>query len=489
MGLNLIQVHRNSRQEKGMTHNTISRVTLVSICLVMCATASTVAEEKALFDFKEIANEKTWTQYLPDDPKVPGAKEPPVKIEIVKDSQASDRPCLRITYAGGKYPAIATPGPLEDWTPYKQFRAGVTASRTCVVAFRVVRLDDKNHHGWVKLALLKKGHNVVTDLAPALKGPTQFEILMYAPHKGEALLVDDIRVSTDAPLFATPYLGEHVAPGDNLRFYPKLEKIPELGLDTPVANCADLAKRMADKWVRPEDKTIDRVEADFLALYQPLKKDHPHAVLATFRNGQKGYVSTAPEKEYAGWDCTGTSAHGPNAVHLEALRSLAGADRMEVTFRGRPAMMRLDFSSIPKGSAVLAAQLVLVRAGQLAKDWDSRRPYFVAEFCNRPWQEAEVNTSEYAKDQFWKEVHGASWDSDDPDFLPMFIAHGPSQVTTNVWDFTQAVKWWTDGKHPNHGFTLYNAVRSNVDYLWVHSSKAKDVHLRPAMMVIYEPKP
>ncbi|HKI18830.1 MAG TPA: DNRLRE domain-containing protein, partial [Isosphaeraceae bacterium] len=471
-----------------MTNCMICRAAMASIC-VLCAAgrAAAAEEEKRLFEFKG-ANEKAWTQYLPDNPKVPGAKEPPVKIEFSKDSQASDRPCLKITYAGGKYPAIATPAPLEDWTPYKQFQAGVTAGRTCVAAFRVVRLDDKNHHGWVKLALLKKGHNVVTDLAPTLKGPTQFEILMYAPHEGETLLVDDIRVSTEAPRMATPYLGEHVAPGDNLRFYPKLEKIPLLGLDTPVANCAELAKRMADKWVRPEDKPIERVEADFLALYERLKKDHPRAILATFRNGQKGYVPTAPEKEYAGWDCTGTSAHGPNAVHLEALGSLAGADRMEVTFRGRPPMMRLDFSSIPMGSDILAAQLVLVRAGQLAKDWDSRRNYFVAEFCNRPWKEAEVNTFEYAKDQFWKELHGASWDGDDPDFLPMFIAHGPSQGTTNAWDFTQAVKWWTDGKHPNHGFTLYNAARSSVDYLWVHSCRAKDVRLRPALMVIYEPK-
>jgi hypothetical protein len=471
-----------------MTNGMLTRATLATICLVLCAAGRAAAEEKVLFDFKDGAKEKAWKQYVPEDPKIPGAKEPAVKIEFANDSQASDRLCLKITYDGGKYPAIATPAPLEDWTPYKQFQAGVTASRTCVVAFRLVGLDDKNHHGWVKLALLKKGHNVVTDLAPALKGPTQFEILMYAPHKGETLLVDDIRVSTDAPLMATPYLGEHVAPGDNLRFYPKLEKIPVLGLDTPVANCAELVKCMADKWVRPEDKPIEDVEAEFRALNQRLIKDHPRAVFATFRYGQKVYDPTAPEKEYTGWDCTGTSAHGPNAVHLEALRSLAGADRMEVTFRGRPAMMRLDFSSIPNGSEILAAQLVLVRAGELAKDWDTRRPYFVAEFCNRPWKEAEVNTFEYAKDQFWKELHGASWDGDDPDFLPMFIAHGPSQGTTNAWDFTQALKWWTDGKHPNHGFTLYNAVRSNVDYLWVHSCRAKEVRLRPAMMVIYEPK-
>ena len=129
----------------------ISRATLASIFLVLCAAGRAAAEEKVLFDFKDGAKAKAWTQYLPDNPKVPGAEEPLVKIEFAKDSQASDRPCLKITYAGGKYPAIATPTPLEDWTPYKQFQAGVTASRTCVVAFRVVRLDDKDHHGWVSL--------------------------------------------------------------------------------------------------------------------------------------------------------------------------------------------------------------------------------------------------------------------------------------------------------------------------------------------------
>ena len=57
-----------------------------------------------------------------------------------------------------------------------------------------------------------------------------------------------------------------------------------------------------------------------------------------------------------------------------------------------------------------------------------------------------------AKDQFWKETHGSDWDGEDPDFLPIFAAYGPSQGTTNVWDFTQAVKWWTGGKHPNYGY-------------------------------------
>jgi len=83
-----------------------------------------------------------------------------------------------------------------------------------------------------------------------------------------------------------------------------------------------------------------------------------------------------------------------------------------------------------------------------------------------------------------------NWHGDDPDFLPTIIAHGPSQQTTSVWDFTEAVKWWTSGKQPNHGFTICNAVYglSIADGLIAYTSRAKDVSVRPAMLVIYEPK-
>jgi len=456
------------------------------LCLVPAFAGKLAADEKMLFDFEDDADLKAWSQFLPDNPKIPGAQEPPVKIEMSGENVSSGKKCLKVTFAGGKFPAIATRSPLEDWTPYKTFLADLTASRTCLAAFRVVRLDDKEHHGWVKLALLQEGRNAVVGVAPALKGPTQFEILMYAPHAGETLYVDNIRLSSEATTAATPYQGEHVRPGDDKPFYPKLGKLPVLGMDIQVANSAELATRMADQWVRPQDKTVEQVEAEFTTHYQQLRKEHPQAVLSIFRNGQKNYDPAMPEQEYAGWECTGISAHGPNAVLLETLTSLAGSERMEVTHRGRPAMMRVDFSSIPNGSRILAARLLLVRHGPLPEDWDRRRNFFVAEACNRPWKEAEVNTFEYAKDRFWKETHGSNWDGDDPDFLPMFIACGPSQGTANVWDFTHAVTRWTDGKHLNHGFTLYNANYPMVDYLWVHSRSTKDVSRRPAMLVIYE---
>jgi hypothetical protein len=465
------------------------------------------AEKTVLFDFKDDTSVKAWAQYLPDNPKVPGHKEPPVKIELARDPQASDRSCLKLTYAGGRLPAVARRSPLEDWTPYKTFKAEVTAARTCVAAFRVVGLDDEHHHGWVKLALLKKGRNVVIDQAPAFGqqfGPqvkkgaaTQFEILMYTPHDGESLWVHDVSVDTEPPRTATPYHGDHVRMGDtvrpwtNLRLFPKVEKISVLGLDTTVSSVAEFGKQMTAKWASPQDSTVAQVEADFQALHERLRKDHPRAVVAIFRTGQQGYDPTAPDKAFAGWECTGTSAHGPNAVQLEIMNSghtPSTSERMEMSLRGRPALLRCDLSSIPRGSNILAARLLVVRATPVPKDWDNRRPYFVAEFCNRPWKESEVNIFEYARDRFWQELLGMNWHGDDPDFLPLIIAHGPSQQTTSVWDFTASVKWWTDGKHPNYGFTLCNAVYglSIADGLIACTSRAKDVRLRPAMLVIYE---
>jgi hypothetical protein len=465
------------------------------------------AEEKVLFDFKDDSSVKTWVQYLPENPKVPGHKEPAVKIELAKDPQAPDKSCLKLTYTGGRLPAVGARSPLDDWTPYKTFKAEVTAPRTCVAAFRVVGLDDERHHGWAKLALLKKGRNVVVDTAPAFGqqfGPqvkkgvaTQFEVLMYAPHDGESLLIHDVRVATEEPQTATPYHGDHVRMGDmvrpwtKLRLFPRVEKIRVLGSDTDVTSAAEFAKQMTAKWNPPQDRTVEQAETDFRALHQGLSKDHPRAVAAILRNGQKGYDLAAPDKEYAGWASTGTAAHGPNAIHLEIVNNPhtpSNSERMEVSLRGRPPLLRCDLSSIPRGSNILAARLLVVRATPVSKDWDKRHPYFVAEFCNRPWKETEVNIFEYAKDKFWQELLGQNWHGDDPDFLPTIIAHGPTQQTTSVWDFTEAVKWWTDGKQPNHGFTLCNAVYEQRDDLIAYTSRAKDVRHRPAMMVIYEPK-
>jgi hypothetical protein len=74
---------------------------------------------------------------------------------------------------------------------------------------------------------------------------------------------------------------------------------------------------------------------------------------------------------------------------------------------------------------------------------------------------------------------------DDPDFLPLYLAHGPGGGKVNVWDFREAVKFWTDGKHANHGFMLHCDSR---DYMRAHTREAKEIKDRPALLVIYDPK-
>jgi hypothetical protein len=149
--------------------------------------------------------------------------------------------------------------------------------------------------------------------------------------------------------------------------------------------------------------------------------------------------------------------------------------------------MRVDLSIIPQGSEILSAQMVLKRGpGHIGEGRDpSKVPTtWVAEPCNRAWDELQANAYQYAKDKFWKEIDGRCWTGDDPDFLPFYIAHGPAQGQVNWWDFTEAVKFWTDGQHANHGFFWH----SDIDP-WPPSPthRAPEIKDRPALMVIYVP--
>ena len=110
---------------------------------------------------------------------------------------------------------------------------------------------------------------------------------------------------------------------------------------------------------------------------------------------------------------------------------------------------------------------------------------WVAEACNRPWEEYEVNTYEYAKDKFWKAIGGhvlrrrCGFSADLPGLRP------GSGRQANVWDFTEAVRFWTNGEHANHGFMLHGDSR---DYLMAFTREAKEIKNRPVLFVIYEPK-
>jgi hypothetical protein len=436
-------------------------------------------EDVVLFGFQDAAAAKAWSALdLPDEKK----KEPPAKVEPGEGGKG-----LKITFAGGTWPAVTTSAiPEADWKGWQTLKADVTVARPCVVGLRMLQEKSQRGYGWDELVsrwekteFLQAGKNTIVaplrsrdeSLLPAARGKiTTVEIYMYEPHAGESITVEGVRLSADP-----------IPPGPKVQF-----KV--LGTDLAVAGVGELAERMKPKWTPPQARTLDAIEADFRAKYEDLKKAHPKAVLAVLRDGEKGFDPANPDKVYDGWRDAHVNSHGPDGS-LEGRAAKTGRQEWsELFMRHRSRLMRVDLRSIPKGSTILAATLVLTRAGPIeAKDDPAKKPtMWVAEACNRPWDEYEVNAYQYAKEKYWKAIGGQFY-GDDPDFMPLYLAYGPSQGLVNTWDFTEAVRWWTDESHENFGFFWHTTP----DDYWPGASptrESKNVKSRPAVMVIYEPQ-
>jgi hypothetical protein len=475
---------------------------LVSLSLLFALTIpiagaapATPVREQVLFDFEDAADLKAWSSLESPDAK---AKEPPVEMTRVADHATSGKHSLKLTFTGGSWPTITTTRVPGDWLPYKTFHADVTVDRPCVVGFTALQEKSRRGQGWdalisrwTKTAFLRPGLNHVSaslsqpnDYAIAAKWGkvVRFEIFMYRPHQGESIYVDNIRLTSS----------KQPAPPEKVRFTVagtdwELFGASQYGVSSAEAVIA-LGKKLKDRWTLPEPRTVAQVEADFRARLAELKKDHPRAVLAALRDGEKGYDPAHPEKVFAGWKDAYWSSHGPDGATVERAANRGKSATHEIFMRHRSPLMRVDLSSIPAGSRVLAARLIIVRASDKLPDNHNplKKPtMWVVEPCNRPWEEYEVNAYEYARDKFWKAVGGFYW-GEDPDFLPIFLAYGPGQGKVNTWDFTEAIRFWANGKHPNHGFMLHG---DSHDYMIAHAREAREVKDRPAVLVIYEPPP
>ena len=451
------------------------------------------AEAKASYDAAAKAAADP-SKVKPYRPLVQPAKEPEVKIERTTEGATSGKHALKLTFAGGRMPTISTRSPLDDWRPYKTFSADVTADRTCMVVFRVMTGTGKYGTGWNEgcsrwefAARVEPGKNtVVTDAPHRLwnaifnKDVRTFEIYIYQPHEGETITIDNIRLSTEKPRTVSPFK-DPCSEGLLKPFVPA-GRYKVLGTDLEVRDVDDLADRLKDKWVKPENKTVEQVEGDIRADYEKIRKGRPKAVLVMLRDGQKGYDRADPDKAFAGWEDACTPSHVPMALTLGCFANNGRGGSVELSSRYRPAFLRVDLSSIPRDARILSARLILVRASEPGKDWDAKPTLFAAEPCNRPWKEVEVNVFEYAHDRFWNQYAAMDW-GDDGDRTAVFLAYGPPGGKASSWDFTEAVRYWTDGKHPNNGFIPY------CPGLQILSRECAQVENRPCLAVIYEPKP
>jgi hypothetical protein len=461
---------------------------LATTCLSLATFAIAVAADEpappveTLFDFENAGDVRAWSNLeLPG----PAPQEPGAKIELSDQQATSGRHSLKITFAGGQWPTITTTRVPSDWMKFWTFKADVTVSRPCVVGFTVLQEKSQRDGSWegivsrwAKTEQLHAGTNAVTGILHdpndysinTKQGPiVRFEIFMYQPREGESIYVDNIRIST----------AKEIEP-------PVKTQFQVLGTDLAVSGVRELAEKLRDRWQPPVPKDIDQVEAGFRARYAEVKQTNPQAVLAIFRDGQTGYDPAHPNAVYAGWKDAYWSSHGPDGMNVERAHNTGKSGGHEIFMRHRSPLMRVDLTSIPSGAKILAAELVIVNGQkEPSKDHSANQPnMWVAEACNRDWQEQEVNAYQYAKDKFWKSIGGMYW-GEDPDFLPVYLAYGPSQGKVNVWDFTQAVRFWTDADHPNHGFMLHG---NGGDWLaGAHSREAENIQDRPALLIIYDP--
>jgi hypothetical protein len=459
---------------------------------VLAGNRLSAAEEspaKIAYDFEDATSVKAWSNSAPSGGE---GKASPVKIEQSAEGATSGKQCLKLTFTGGEWPTVGTDAVSQDWLAYKSFKADVTATRPCVVGFTLLQEKSLGGDGWEAVisrwtttAFLKAGKNEVVasllqnnDYALHAKWGkvVRFEIFLYDPRDGESIAVDNIRMGHDK-----------IPARDKV-------KMAIAGTDWTVSGgsvdgCRELGRNVAHLWNKPAAKSVAEIEEEFRAKLVDLKKRHPKAVLAILRDGEKGYDPAAPEKVYAGWTDAYWNSHGPDTAYAERAKNRGAAASHEIFMRHRSPLMRVDLGSIPKGSTILAAQLVVVKTSEkILDDYDpAKRPtMWVVEPCNRPWVETEVNAFQYAKGKFWKDIGGFHTGEADPDFLPMFLAFGPGRPgKVNAWDFAQAVRFWTDGRRENCGFMLHGDAG---DYMTAHTREAKKIENRPAIFAIYVPK-
>jgi len=470
---------------------------LLRIVALSAIAASAPPQEKLLFDFEADSALKEWVPArLPDAI----GDDPAPSIQIVAETAAAGRKGLKLTFDGGNWPVAATKKILVEgnWKEFATLKADLTVDKTLVAWFGVLqgRPDEKgNQARHQRSMILQPGRNEMTLLLhagigamdPAKGEVTSFIVGAFRPEKGQVLFVENVRLSADWPPpkitgWYSPYNHDGYSSAV-AREYQRLQASPKfkvLSTDLEVSDCSDLAKRLKDKWTLPEEKTIEQVENDFKAEFEKLRAVHPKAVLAILRDGEKGYDPANPDKGYAGWKFVYVNCHGPDGPNSGRENTPAQHETVEAFMRHRSPLLQADLTSIPKGSSILAARFVVTR--RTAKP--QKLNLWVAEPCNRNWDDGSANCYSYAPGKHWKTVSGLYY-GEDPDFWPVFLMYGPAAGVVNVWDFTEGLKFWTEGAHENHGFFFYG---DSADYMSMFTPRAKDPKVRPAMMVIYLPK-
>ena len=461
--------------------------------------------DAVLFRFDDAASVSPWKPIKLADVET---EQPAPQIEFspAAKAPANGGGALQFTFQGGDWPAVATTkiSVAGNWQAYHTLLAELTVDRPGVAYFRILqsKLDDEPKRApWQRTMILEPGRNEVAltirhGLGSAIIDPkrgdiTSFIIGMFRPQDGQTLTVSNIRLTSDWPEpritgWYSPYNHDGYSSSVAREFQRtgKITRFRVLGSDLEVADLPELLKLKQESWSRPKPKTIDQVEAEFQAGFDAMKPQHPRALMAILRDGERGYNPVRPDESYVGWSMVYISSHGPDGPNRGREQTPQLGETHEAFMRHRVMLMRADLAGIPAGSAILAARLVVTRERAKDRNVADKPNLWVVEPSNRAWDSASANCYFYAPGKLWRAVNGLYY-GEDPDSWPVFAAHGPAgDGPANVLDFTEALRFWIGGEHANHGFYLH----CQNDYMRMYTHRAKDIKHRPAILVIYEPK-
>src|SRR5262245_56503115 len=315
-------------------------LSLIAESAAIAAQGKPVPADRVLFNFEDPGDVAAWSPQPADNKSGDKQNDRPARFELSTENATSGKHSLKITFAGGEWPTIATTRIPEDWLTHQTLRAEVTVSRPALVGCTV--MQEKSLRGvgwdemvsrWTKTVLCRAGKN---EMIASLRQPNEysisarfgkvvrFEIFMYEPRNGESIFVDNIRLSAEK---------EATIPA--VRF-------AVVGSDRTVADVLELGKQLKPGWKPSVPRTVDEVEADFARVYEKLKLTSPRAVMAIFRDGKKGYDPAHPERVCASWSDAHVNGHGPDSNTDGRSKNTGKGGMEEIFMRHRSAMMRAD---------------------------------------------------------------------------------------------------------------------------------------------------
>jgi hypothetical protein len=345
------------------------RAIAILALLFLPAAAPVPAVDAVLFDFEEEAEAARWTPH-----SMPEAKEkdaPPLRVERVTDHATSGRHALKITGAGGFWPAVATEHiPVAgDWKEFKILKGDVTVTEPAIVGFRVLQEKSKRDaeedggSRWDRTVNLLPGRNEIAvtihdtgyKIVPERGSVTTFIISLYKPKPGQCYVFDHFRLTSELPppgnissRYAPLYRdGFSMAAAREWERTKSLPKFRVAGTDLAVGDVGELGKIFRPAWRAPAPSTVEQEIESFSAVVAELRKTKPKVVLAVLRDGEEGY---------SGWRDTYLNCHGPDGPHPSRSPGNYGKQpSLELFMRHRGLLMQADLSGIPAGAKVLAA--------------------------------------------------------------------------------------------------------------------------------------